>query len=354
MPPRRAPPRDVYPNEPRRNEARYDNGYGHDRYDTYRPRSRSPPPLPRYGRAPSPRRNGDDMYRFGDNNPYQNHTNGQDDFTFRSNRQPDFDPNLAPTGPRGVRNGNNNRGRNQRNHGANGNQGRRDGHQRGPYVRPPPPHDRAILKNNAERAVTPERLDGMVEGASKFKVVDDIEDVESVPSPVEEEEQQTTAEGPSKKRTRTETLAADADSKPKWSNPDPYTVLPPVDDSRAKAKDVLQLIRKAKLSAEQAADDSANAVTRNADFISFGFDDDITENAPPTKVATELIGSFPGNSSDHRNGPTSMALQGSIDDIAKVPMAIKIPTKQSFSHRQNLHPSTVLVSDMVYRSIVKG
>lgn len=59
----------------------------------------------------------------------------------------------------------------------------------------------------------------------------------------------------------------------KWSNPDPYTALPPPSETTGVKKDVVQLIRKAKnQEAEKAA--AANAVAANDDFISFGDDDD--------------------------------------------------------------------------------
>ncbi|KAL8818995.1 MAG: hypothetical protein Q9191_007824 [Dirinaria sp. TL-2023a] len=78
-------------------------------------------------------------------------------------------------------------------------------------------------------------------------------------------------EPPSKRR------ALQADSKegssvPKWSNPDPYTVLPPVDDAQRKRKDVVKLIRKARVAPEK--ENTENEVSANNDFISFGLEDD--------------------------------------------------------------------------------
>lgn len=56
---------------------------------------------------------------------------------------------------------------------------------------------------------------------------------------------------------------------PKWSNPDPYTSLPPVDELR-KRKDVVKIIRKARIATERAVI-AANEAGDNDDFISFGF-----------------------------------------------------------------------------------
>ena len=62
--------------------------------------------------------------------------------------------------------------------------------------------------------------------------------------------------------------AIDGESAPRWSNPDPYSVLPPVEDSTRKRKDPVKLIRKAFKSVEHAAA-TENQVSANVDFISF-------------------------------------------------------------------------------------
>jgi non-canonical poly(A) RNA polymerase PAPD5/7 len=55
---------------------------------------------------------------------------------------------------------------------------------------------------------------------------------------------------------------------PKWSNPDPYTALPPPSQSTGPKKDIVETIRKAKLETAQDAA-SSNPVKDNIDFISF-------------------------------------------------------------------------------------
>ena len=64
---------------------------------------------------------------------------------------------------------------------------------------------------------------------------------------------------------------------PKWSNPDPYTALPPPEDAGGKRVDVVKLIRKAKI---DDADSNANSIADNADFISFDGVDDFVPDAP--------------------------------------------------------------------------
>ncbi|KAI1003057.1 hypothetical protein K3495_g5143 [Podosphaera aphanis] len=62
-----------------------------------------------------------------------------------------------------------------------------------------------------------------------------------------------------------------ADNVPRWSNPDPYTALPPPDESQRKKKDVVKLIRKARVALE--GENKPEASTD--DFISFDFKDDV-------------------------------------------------------------------------------
>lgn len=125
---------------------------------------------------------------------------------------------------------------------------------------PRPAHDRAILNKLAgARDTTPEQLEGMDEGPSRFKNVSDTSDDEG------------SEDDAPRKRAKVEPTEAPA--RPQWSNPDPYTVLPPPETLGAPKKDIVQVIRKAKN--EQASkSEGADNVAGNADFISFNFGDD--------------------------------------------------------------------------------
>ncbi len=78
---------------------------------------------------------------------------------------------------------------------------------------------------------------------------------------------------PPRKRARVDKddAAAAAAATPKWSNPDPYTVLPPTTETGSKKKDVVHLIRKARVKGERAA---AVASEDTEEFISCGLDSD--------------------------------------------------------------------------------
>ena len=123
-------------------------------------------------------------------------------------------------------------------------------------------------------------------------------------------------EPPQKRRAITldSNAAANGASEPKWSNPDPYTVLPPVDEASRKRKDFVKLIRKARKDVEEASEER-NQAAANDDFISFSVD--LDEDAAPSSPSV-----------DGRNGTA-----------AGVPGAPLQP--RAFSHLQNLHNQQV-------------
>lgn len=113
-------------------------------------------------------------------------------------------------------------------------------------------------------------------GVSKFRDVDKLTDSE-------EDDMSGSDENPCpSKRIRTEAMdSPSAAVAPKWSNPDPYTALPPPPEATGKRTDVVKLIRKAKISDD--LDKESADLAKNADFISFdmldgGFDE--TPDAP--------------------------------------------------------------------------
>lgn len=77
-------------------------------------------------------------------------------------------------------------------------------------------------------------------------------------------------------------------SAPRWSNPDPYTVLPPVDEAQRKRKDVVKMIRKARIMTGKDPLTEGQVVA-NDDFVSFGFESD---NVASSSTHEEISDSF--------------------------------------------------------------
>lgn len=152
--------------------------------------------------------------------------------------------------------------------------------------------ERPFLQTN--RAPTPELMQGMeetVEHAPKYKALEDLSDSDEAEMDLSEDEDNLGQEEeiqPVKKQARTETKAADGDSVPRWSNPDPYTALPPPDESQQRKKDVVKLIRKARVTSS--LNELSKPAAETDDFISFDFGDDDaagTENSDKASVTAD-------------------------------------------------------------------
>ncbi|KAF5022590.1 hypothetical protein F66182_5361, partial [Fusarium sp. NRRL 66182] len=244
---RNGPPLDR--NRPyRRSPPLYDRDRDRDRRqesDSWRPGDRDRRDLPP---RPPPR----DNYREATDSYRPRMPQG--DFTFRVDKPagiPDFPVHYGgPSDRRGPRRDGRGRGR--------GRGGRR-------WQPPPHPSERALVSGAA--ANMPEERLGE-EGAAKFRDVEQLSDDDELEMDISSSSE---TEGPSKKRTKTADDTASGDAAPKWSNPDPYTALPCPDETTRKKKDVVKLIRKARVEDQS---DKLAASTEAEDFISF----DLTED----------------------------------------------------------------------------
>jgi non-canonical poly(A) RNA polymerase PAPD5/7 len=112
---------------------------------------------------------------------------------------------------------------------------------------------------------------------SKFRDVETLTDSDESEMSISEDESRPT------KKTK-----VDLDSEvstPKWSNPDPYTALPPPPEATGKHMDVVGLIRKARVTDDDV--DKSGDLANNADFISFdGGLDDLDNDAAPVDAPT--------------------------------------------------------------------
>ncbi|KAL9067034.1 MAG: hypothetical protein Q9157_006936 [Trypethelium eluteriae] len=215
---------------------------------------------------------------------------GRAEFTFRSARQgPKFD---GPAGPPGSSRPDGTRRKGPRPRTNPKNQGRRQqgGTQwrRRPFTRT---HDRPLL--TAKREPTPERLAGMSDGLARFKALDNISQSEgSMAGDSDADDGGSDIEPQRKKvaRGNDEPSGGSGDAVPKWSNPDPYTALPPPDESKGKKTDVVKLIRKARIVQEKSGSTKPSAVE---DFISFDIDKDKGQVPEATDTEDQENGGVP-------------------------------------------------------------
>lgn len=162
-----------------------------------------------------------------------------------------------------------------------GNQRGALGHRTGGF-RSKPAHSRAILIE-AGRSTTPEQLAGMNQaGASRFNDADSTGESDAAPMDISSDSEDDDAP-----RKRVKTSAQQEAVIPKWSNPDPYTVLPPPESLGAPKKDIVHVIRKAKVGNVQ-QHSTTNAVKDNVDFISFDFGEDDGGDGKKSRGVAEM------------------------------------------------------------------
>ncbi|KAK0388073.1 hypothetical protein NLU13_4317 [Sarocladium strictum] len=143
-----------------------------------------------------------------------------------------------------------------------------------PRWQPPHPSERALLTGATLNIGETTLTDG---GAAKFRNIEDLSDDDELEMEISSRSSDSDSDNPdepSKKRARTE-AAPDASAVPKWSNPDPYTALPPPDETSKKKKNFVELIRKARVEEEEA---KAASTAKPENFISFDLSEDEDED----------------------------------------------------------------------------
>ncbi|KAK5118087.1 hypothetical protein LTR62_004133 [Meristemomyces frigidus] len=316
--------------DPRYNEPRYDRN---DRYDHYEERGYGGNDRyherESYGRAPPPPRdNGGYTFRgAAERQQYQ----PEQDFSFRA-PGPRFPPADSYSHPvtaqrsRPIDDARNRHAASERGRGrGRGMRERRErgvpGRGRGAF-RSKAAHSRQILSGN--RATTPEQLEGMnLHGDTRFRELNSSEDDDSDDSDVIDLTQEDDAgEGGPRKRAKLDVPVEAA--APKWSNPDPYTALPPPESLGAPKKDIVQVIRKAKNDAVE-GDPVQNPVQENVDFISLNFDDEFQEDdvsEDSDAMGVESLKQAPLNAP---SGPSSFSHRPDLHAVIPSAQATKEP-----------------------------
>ena len=310
-----------------------------------------------------------DTYRPGGSQRQQGFSGRQAEFTFQSSRSA---PHFPPSGPantgshrlptRRARGGppqRNSRRDDNLDMPHNRNKNNVNGSRRGGF-RKPAPHERALLRQRDD--ASPEHTMGISDGPNKFLNIDDLSDDEEADMDVESdlsdgEGKEGDDQPGNQKVARTHVLnRADGDSIPKWSNPDPYTVLPPPEETTGKKTDFVKLIRKAK---NQAAEKAAghNAVAANDDFISFGEDDNTEQEESRLHSAIRpnswqrhsnglhiVEDDDPSSHERHGDASTEQPVRGSLNDLDSVDSFVHGPydgkrADDAAKTDSRLHPS---------------
>ncbi|KAK7959204.1 uncharacterized protein PG986_004058 [Apiospora aurea] len=167
-------------------------------------------------------------------------------------------------------------------------------------------------KKAAERELLVERHDQDVEemlgdanGRATYRDVDELSDSDEAAMEISDDSDAEPQEPVAKRARVSAPTSAAEEAAPRWSNPDPYTALPPPDETTRKKKDVVQLIRKARVEADSK---KSTAPSEAADFISCDFsdgEDDKANTGSNLPAQARRADNHPESSSS--SGPTNVA-----------------------------------------------
>ncbi len=180
-------------------------------------------------------------------------------------------------------------------------------------------------------------------GGVTYRSLDQLSDSDEAEMDISGDEAEASGE-PSHKRAR---LAADQSASdnntPKWSNPDPYTALPPETASQVKKKDVVQMIRKARVQAQEAR---ASLPSEAADFISFDMDETDASDSSEDEVdeeerAAPTVPSVPSVQPDLRLPPKPQPVKAPKPAAKNTAHPLSESTPSALGSRKRTHDDEI-------------
>lgn len=183
-------------------------------------------------------------------------------------------------------------------------------------------------------------------GGVTYRNVDELSDSDEAEMDISGDEAEAEEE-PSTKRARVSVEQSTSDNNaPKWSNPDPYTALPPETAPQGKKKDVVQMIRKARV---QATETRSSLPSEAADFIALDFDESdssdleiVDEAAPAPPKATAP----PPNLQLPPKPPT-------MSRAARAPSISPDPLSSALGSRKRTHDDEIKMPHSKFKKVTK-
>ncbi|KAI1760651.1 hypothetical protein GGR53DRAFT_508950 [Hypoxylon sp. FL1150] len=366
--PEAIPPPPSHPQPPPPQASQSWNGYSHaqpDRRDAYQ--SQGPYSSLRQGHPDDRRRDHDDYRDTGYRPP-------QGDFTFRVDRPSGIDSYRPPErgydsraysdernashrrrskfadrdGPRRYED--HKRGHDDR---QRGRPGRGGNQQRGRQDKKTTSNRLLLRKNHNYR---PELMLGDTTARASYRDIDELSDTDETEMDISEGSDSNAEPASKRARTSAPTSTNAEQEVPRWSNPDPYTALPPPDETTRKKKDMVHLIRKARVEAEAK---KSTMPTEDVDFISCDFSDDddakfrkgksrgandaVAETRAQYKAPTTLSGSssLPPKPPTSANQPASTSNQQKTEAHGTKNNPVDLTASTSLGNRKRTHDDAI-------------
>ncbi|KAH6617688.1 hypothetical protein B0J18DRAFT_258448 [Chaetomium sp. MPI-SDFR-AT-0129] len=230
--------------------------------------------------------------------------------------------------------------------------------------RPPPiPAERDLLKIDHESGT--EVAFYNTAGGVTYRPLNELSDSDEAEMDISGDEAGSDGE-PSIKRARVGMERSESDNKaPKWSNPDPYTALPPESSTQGKKRDVVRMIRKSRV---QETETRASLPSETADFISFDTEsehsgDDLDHGEeplsattardlqlPPKPSAVGQLGNAPATTSPSLQLPAKPSV---IAEPDYRPAILPDPLSSALGSRKRTHDDEIKMPHAKFRKVTK-
>ncbi|KAL2144008.1 hypothetical protein VTI28DRAFT_9690 [Corynascus sepedonium] len=173
-------------------------------------------------------------------------------------------------------------------------------------------------------------------GGVTYRPLDELSDSDEAEMDISGDEAGA-AEEPSNKRARlaVEQTASDSNT-PKWSNPDPYTALPPETATQGKKTDVVKMIRKSRVQEKEVR---TALPSQSADFISFDSDSDNADDDADDQEQKAPAGGVLPNAPEQPN--LQLPPKPVVSKLGTAPLLLPDPISSALGSRKRTHDDEI-------------
>jgi non-canonical poly(A) RNA polymerase PAPD5/7 len=189
-------------------------------------------------------------------------------------------------------------------------------------------------------------------GGVTYRPLNELSDSDEAEMDISGDEKAGSDEEPTSKRARSgvEQSASDNNT-PKWSNPDPYTALPPESATQEKKKDVVRMIRKSRVQEKEV---KSSLPSGSADFISFDSDSNVSDEGEDDQEQESLVGTAPSAASAAPVAQLNLQLPPKPPKPGKTAVPFQDPTPSALGSRKRTHDDEIKMPHTRLKKVTKA
>lgn len=215
--------------------------------------------------------------------------------------------------------------------------------------RPFVPAERELLKTDHNNSTEVAFFN--TAGGVTYRPLNELSDSDEAEMDISGDEAAGSTEEPMSKRARSTIEQSASDNTPKWSNPDPYTALPPETATQGKKKDVVRMIRKSRVQEKEVR---SSLPSGSADFISFDSDSDASEELeddqeqrPAARPISSVAAALPVSE-------LNLQLPPKPPKPGKTPVLLPDPTPSALGSRKRTHDDEIKMPHTRLKKVTKA